>query len=75
MNSLIMARLTKKLTKKEVAEKAGITPAMYSYIESGERSVDIETSKKIAKALGKKHEDIFLPSRLTVREVIIQEVE
>lgn len=69
MNILMITRLQKKYTKKHLAERVGISPAYYSYIESGERTADIITAKKIADTLELSVEDIFLPTRFTICEV------
>lgn len=53
-NWLIKIRKDFGLTIQETAEKSGISPTMYHYIESGERGakLPVSTAKKIAAALG-----------------------
>ena len=45
-------REDKKLTMREVADKAGIAECYYSQIESGKRNVPVNTAKAIGAALG-----------------------
>jgi len=40
------------LTQKDVAEKIGITQAMYSYIENGKKMPSKKTAKKIEELFG-----------------------
>lgn len=75
MNNLMITRLKKKYTKKHLADRAGISAVTYGKIESGDRTAEKEVSEKIAAALGVEVDDIFLPARLTPREVIIKEVK
>ena len=65
MNNLMITRLKKKYTKKHLADRVGISPAYYGFIENGTRTADKEIAKKIADVLEVEVEDIFLPSRLT----------
>lgn len=51
-------RVQQGLTKKELADKAGIDPQTISRAENG-KSVKEETKSKIAIALGKKTNEIF----------------
>ena len=39
-------------TQTQIAEAAGITQQMYSYIELGERRPSVEVAKKIAAVMG-----------------------
>ncbi|MCR6096911.1 helix-turn-helix transcriptional regulator [Salipaludibacillus agaradhaerens] len=75
MNTLMLARIKNKKTKQDVARAIGVSPVMYGYIESGERTADSDTSIKIANYLNMDVNEIFLPSRLTVREVFLEEVK
>lgn len=45
-------RLERRRLCKEVAADAGITPQMYSAIETGQRSPSVSAAKRIAAALG-----------------------
>lgn len=49
------------LTSKEMAKRMGISQAGYSLIETGQRqkSLDVNTIKRIAKALGKTPAEIM----------------
>lgn len=55
-------RLRKQLKKKDLAELAEVTPTAISYYESGKRNPDMETLKRLAKALDVRVSD-FLASR------------
>ncbi len=50
---MIAARLTAKLTQKEVAEKMGTTQSVVARLESGERLPALRTIERYAHALGK----------------------
>jgi predicted transcriptional regulator len=52
--SLIQARIDKKLTQKELAEKAGISQVMVSRLESGITNPTVGTVTRVASVLGKK---------------------
>ncbi len=52
-NELIRARLGKKMTQAEVAEKAGVNRVVVARLESGTTNPTIETVNRIAGALGK----------------------
>lgn len=45
-------RLSKNLTQKQVADRAGIARTTYASIEQGERNAGVPTAKAIAKVLG-----------------------
>ena len=65
MNNLMITRMKKKYTKKHLADRVGISPAYYGFIENGMRTADKDTAQKIADVLEVDVKDIFLPSRLT----------
>ncbi|MBM3261422.1 helix-turn-helix transcriptional regulator [Candidatus Kaiserbacteria bacterium] len=46
-------RLSKNLTQKNVAEKAGMPQSAVARLESGEHSISVDTLGKVAYALGK----------------------
>ena len=52
-NSMIKARLAKKLTQEQLATKAGVTQNTIARLESGTNNPTINTVNKVARALGK----------------------
>lgn len=58
-NKIAQLRKEKNLSQEELAEKAGISRVSLSFIENG-RVPNGDTMLKIAKALGKSVEEIFL---------------
>lgn len=52
-NELIRARLGKKMTQAEVAEKAGVSRVVVARLESGTTNPTVETVNRVAGALGK----------------------
>ncbi|HYG84470.1 MAG TPA: helix-turn-helix transcriptional regulator [Verrucomicrobiae bacterium] len=50
---IIKARLSKKLTQTELAERAGVSRMVVARIESGTSNPTLETVSKVASALGK----------------------
>ena len=52
-NELIRARLCKKMTQAEVAEKAGVSRVVVARLESGTTNPTVETVNRVAGALGK----------------------
>lgn len=60
MNTALKERRKKKgLTQVQVAEKASVTEVAYQRYESGERTPNVYTAIRIAKALNTKVEGIF----------------
>lgn len=53
-SSLIQARIDKKMTQAELAEKAGISQVMVARLESGTSNPTVGTVNKVAHVLGKK---------------------
>lgn len=51
---LIKARLAKKLTQTELADKAGVKQAYIARLESGSANPTVDTLNKVAGALGKR---------------------
>lgn len=54
IDSLISARLSKKMTQAELAEKAGLKQAAVARLEGGDSNPTFATLTKIAKVLDKK---------------------
>lgn len=54
IESLISARLAKKMTQADLAEKVGMKQAAIARLEGGESNPTYSTLSKIAKALDKK---------------------
>jgi len=52
-------RITKGMTQKEVAEKAGITPNYFALVERGDVSPSNEVVVEIIKSLGVTSKDIL----------------
>jgi putative transcriptional regulator len=52
MSRIKKIRILLGMTQKEVAEKIGITQAMYSYIENGKKMPSKKTAKKIEELFG-----------------------
>lgn len=52
-NELIRARLGKKMTQAELAEKAGVSRVVVARLESGTTNPTVETVNRVAGALGK----------------------
>lgn len=48
------ARLAKKLTQKQVAEKSGMPQSAIARIESGSHGVSVDTLERVARVFGKK---------------------
>jgi DNA-binding XRE family transcriptional regulator len=51
--SMIKARLAKKLTQVELAKKAGVSQTVIARLESGTNNATIATISRVANALGK----------------------
>ena len=54
IEAFISARVSKKMTQKELAEKVGMKQTAIARLESGESNPTYLTLSKIAKVLGKK---------------------
>lgn len=52
-NDLIRARLGKKMTQAELAEKAGVSRVVVARLESGTTNPTVETVNRVARVLGK----------------------
>lgn len=59
---LIAARRAANLTQQQLADLINIDRSYYAHIERGARRPSLVVALKIAQVLGKKVEDIFLPS-------------
>ncbi len=58
---LIKARQNRGLTQGEVARAVGIDRTVYNRIERGKNKPSVDVALRIARLLGKRVEDIFLP--------------
>jgi len=58
-------RLKKQISKEELAYKAGVTVRYIDFLEAGVRKPSLSVAFAIAKVLGSKVEDIFLPTKCT----------
>jgi len=52
-NALIKARISRKMTQIEVAEKAGVSRTVIARLESGTTNPTLGTISRVASALGK----------------------
>lgn len=52
MNRIKQIRKKQKVTQKELSEMTGISQNVISLIENNKKTCNVETAKKIAKALG-----------------------
>lgn len=66
-NKLREAREGKGLSLEDMAERLGITKTTYYNYESNQRSIPVDMAERIAAILNIKYNDIFLPSRVTIR--------
>ena len=65
---LLKARKDARMTQGQMAKIAGIDRTAYNRIETGARKPpNVEVALKIAQAVGKTVEDIFLPSDVADR--------
>jgi transcriptional regulator with XRE-family HTH domain len=64
------ARINAGLSIEEAARKLGISGGYLSQIETGKRNVTRERADKIAELYQVKRDEIFLPSRYAIREVV-----
>lgn len=67
---LIAARKEANLTQQQMADLAGIDRSYYAHIERAARRPSLTVALKIAQVLGKRVEEIFLPSDVTDRHTI-----
>lgn len=63
------ARINAGFSLEEAAKKLSIPAGYLSQIENGQRQVSSERAEEIAKLYSRNKEDIFLPSRYSIREV------
>jgi len=56
---LKILRRGKKLTQRELADKADMNPNAYAKVEQGKQTPQLETLEKILKVLGVKSSDIL----------------
>lgn len=60
VNELKAARIKRGIASKEMAQKLSLTPAQYSYKESGARRMYLNDAKKISDALNLTPAEILL---------------
>lgn len=60
IREIVRARTAQGLTRKEAAERAGLTQGNLSRLENGNTSPTVETLAKVAHGLGKKLEIRFI---------------
>lgn len=70
LEGLKKIRTEKKMTYKEVAEKANMTKEYYWMIENGKRNLSYPNAVLIAGVFNKTPDDIFLSKELTKTEHI-----
>ncbi|MWC26661.1 helix-turn-helix domain-containing protein [Paenibacillus sp. MMS18-CY102] len=67
---LKQSRLSVGLSLEVAARKLSIPAGYLSQIENGHRQVSADRAEDIAQLYGKKKEEIFLPTRYAIREVL-----
>jgi transcriptional regulator with XRE-family HTH domain len=73
MNRIKEIRKEKKLSRKKLAEMAGLSPSYIQFIENEQRNPTVKTIKKIAAALGASLDELFSKdSKSEVREWLKQ---
>lgn len=75
MNNLEQARTAKGLTQEELAACAGIAVSTYSMYANEHRTIPKAIAERIAKALGCKVDEIFLPEKFTVSKTSLVRTE
>lgn len=66
-NKLKAARIRQNLSLEDMAERLDITKTTYYNYESDQRSIPVDMAERIAFILDVDYDDIFLPSRVTIR--------
>ena len=66
-NKLKAARIRQNLSLEDMAERLDITKTTYYNYESDQRSIPVDMAERIAFILDVDYNDIFLPSRVTIR--------
>jgi len=61
-------RIAKKLTQRELADIVGISESYYCQLENGVRRMSLPVAQKIAMALNKGLDELFLPSDMAYRK-------
>ena len=64
------ARITAGYSLEKAAKELNISAGYLSQIENGQRQISNERAEEIAKLYKRKKEEIFLPSRYSIREVV-----
>ncbi|QJD87877.1 helix-turn-helix domain-containing protein [Cohnella herbarum] len=70
MSALTQARILAGLSIEEAAREIGIPSGYLSEIENGKRGVSSERADVIASVYQKSKDQIFLPTRYAIREVL-----
>jgi transcriptional regulator with XRE-family HTH domain len=63
------ARISAGFSLESAAKELNISGGYLSQIENGQRQISADRAQEIAKLYNKKTEEIFLPSRYSIREV------
>lgn len=66
-NKLKAARIRQNLSLEDMAERLDITKTTYYNYESDQRSIPVDMAERIAFILDVDYDNIFLPSRVTIR--------
>lgn len=66
-NKLKAARIRQNLSLEDMAERLDITKSTYYNYESDQRSIPVDMAERIAFILDVDYDNIFLPSRVTIR--------
>lgn len=66
MKNIAKLRAEKKLTQTKMAKMLGISVSSYNMYENGQRKIPQNKAIQIAKVLGVRIEDIFLPTAFTI---------
>ena len=64
-NNLKDIRTKQKISISDLSRKSGISERYLRFIEAGEKNPSLQTAQKIALALDKTTDEIFLPEKLT----------
>ncbi|PFE56044.1 transcriptional regulator [Bacillus cereus] len=72
MNELKRIRSNLNKSIEEVAGNLNISGGYLSQIENGKRQISTERAMQIASLYGKSLEEIFLPTRYSVRKVCVK---
>ena len=65
MNKLKKIREEANMSQTELGARVGISQRYVAFIESGDKTPSLKNAMRIAEAVGKRVEDIFLPQKCT----------